>query len=209
MYELVDQDGRLLELDEYIASIDERPRLLLHCCCAPCSSYVTEYLHEYFDITIFFYNPNITEVEEYNKRKEELKRYLREVPFGSSIDWMDADYEPERFLEMAKGMEDEPERGRRCEGCFRLRLGETAKVAKENGFELFCTTLSISPHKDAVFINECGEEVAAAYGVAWLPTDFKKQEGYKRSIQLSAEYGLYRQNFCGCPFSRRDQEECL
>ena len=190
------------ELDEYISKLNERPRLLLHCCCAPCSSYVTEYLHEFFDITVFFYNPNITEGEEYLKRKAELKRYLSEVPFGDEISWIDADYEPERFLEMVKGLENEPERGKRCTECFRLRLGETARMAKENGFELFCTTLSISPHKDANLLMAIGEELARMYGLTYLPSDFKKKNGYKRSIELSGEYDLYRQDYCGCRFSR-------
>ncbi|MEE3467861.1 MAG: epoxyqueuosine reductase QueH [Eubacterium sp.] len=194
-----------IELDGYIKSLSSRPRLLLHCCCAPCSSYVTEYLHPFFDITVFFYNPNITESEEYEKRKSELKRYLGEVSFGESIDWIDADYEPERFLEMAKGLEDEPERGRRCEGCFRLRLGKTAEAAKAGGYDLFCTTLSISPHKDADLLMAIGEELAEEYGVPYLPSDFKKKNGYKRSIELSREYDLYRQDYCGCRFSMRQK----
>ena len=191
------------ELDEYISRLTSRPRLLLHCCCAPCSSYVTEYLHSYFRITVFFYNPNITEIEEYNKRKKELKRYLSEAPYGDEINWIDADYEPERFLEMAKGLEEEPERGKRCEGCFRLRLGKTAQAAKDGGYDLFCTTLSISPHKDAELLMAIGEELANKYGVSYLPSDFKKKNGYKRSIELSGEYNLYRQNYCGCRFSAK------
>ena len=200
------------ELDEYIASIQgdgdagdgkKRPRLLLHCCCAPCSSYVTEYLHPFFRITVFFYNPNITESEEYEKRKAELKRFLSEAPHGGEIDWIDADYEPERFLAMAMGLEEEPERGRRCEKCFRLRLEKTAQAAKDGGFEWFCTTLSISPHKDAELLMAIGEELAKEYGVPYLPSDFKKKNGYKRSIELSNEYHLYRQDYCGCKYSRR------
>ncbi len=193
------------ELDTYISRIDagDKPRLLLHCCCAPCSSYVTEYLHEFFDITVYFYNPNITEIEEYEKRKAELKRYLSEVSFGVGISWIDADYEPEAFFEMAKGLENEPERGRRCEGCFRLRLEKTAGAAVEHGFELFCTTLSISPHKDADLLMAIGEEIADRYGLSYLPSDFKKKGGYQRSIELSREYDLYRQNYCGCIFSKK------
>ena len=195
------------ELDAFINDVSgsdgERPELLLHCCCAPCSSYVTEYLHEFFDITIFFYNPNITEHDEYEKRKAELKRYLQEVPFGNGIKWIDADYEPEVFLEMAKGLETEPERGKRCEGCFKLRLEKTASVAVENGFSLFCTTLSISPHKDADTLMVVGEAMAEKYGITYLPSDFKKKGGYLRSIELSREHDLYRQDYCGCFFSKK------
>ena len=192
------------ELDAYIEGLNNvKPRLLLHCCCAPCSSYVTEYLHTFFRITIFFYNPNITEAEEYEKRKAELKRYLSEVSYGPEIDWIDADYEPERFLDVAKGLEDEPERGRRCEKCFRLRLEKTASEAKRGAYDLWCTTLSISPHKDADLLMKIGEELAKVYQVPYLPSDFKKQNGYKRSIELSGEYDLYRQDYCGCRFSKR------
>ena len=197
------------ELDEYIAKncTDIKPRLFLHCCCAPCSSYVTEYLHNYFDITVFFYNPNITEKEEYEKRKAELKRYLSEADYGDEISVIDADYDPESFFEAAKGLEDEPERGARCEKCFRLRFSKTAEAAKKNGFDLFCTTLSISPHKDADLLMRIGEELASRYGLKYLPSDFKKKNGYKRSIELSAEYDLYRQNYCGCVFSKAKSEE--
>ena len=192
------------ELDEFISMncADEKPRLFLHCCCAPCSSYVTEYLHEFFDITVFFYNANITERDEYEKRKAELKRYLSEASYGDDISFVDADYDPESFFDMAKGLEDEPERGARCVKCFRLRLTKTAEAAKENGFELFCTTLSISPHKDADLLMSIGEELAEKYGLKYLPSDFKKKNGYKRSIELSAEYDLYRQNYCGCVYSK-------
>ena len=193
------------ELDDFIEKncAVTKPRLFLHCCCAPCSSYVTEYLHQYFDITVFFYNPYITEADEYEKRKAELKRYLSEVSYGNEIGFIDADYDPESFFKAAKGLEDEPERGARCEKCFRLRLSKTAEAAKENGFELFCTTLSISPHKDADLLMSIGEELAEKYGLYYLPSDFKKKNGYKRSIELSAEYDLYRQNYCGCVFSAK------
>ena len=192
------------ELDEFIEKncAERKPRLFLHCCCAPCSSYVTEYLHQFFDITVFFYNPNITEKEEYEKRKAELKRYLSEVDYGAGISMFDADYDPDSFFEAAKGLENEPERGARCEKCFRLRLSKTAEVAKQNGFELFCTTLSISPHKDADLLMKIGEEFAREYGLSYLQSDFKKKNGYKRSIELSVEYDLYRQNYCGCIFSK-------
>ena len=192
------------ELDEFIEKncAEEKPRLFLHCCCAPCSSYVTEYLHQYFDMTVFFYNPNITDESEYEKRKAELKRYLSEVSYGNEVSFIDADYDPDSFFEAAKGLEDEPERGVRCSMCFRLRLSRTAETAKKNGYDLFCTTLSISPHKDADLLMKLGEELAEEYGLTYLPSDFKKKNGYKRSIELSAEYDLYRQNYCGCVFSR-------
>lgn len=180
-----------------------KKRLLLHCCCAPCSSYVLEYLHPYFDITIFFYNPNITEEPEYVMRKKELERYLSEVSFGAEIHRIDADYEPDLFFQAAKGYEDCPERGERCGRCFALRLEETAKKAAEGAYDYFCTTLSISPHKDAVLLMETGERYAERYGVPYLPSDFKKKNGYKRSIELSGEYHLYRQDYCGCVFSKR------
>ena len=194
------------ELDEIIGDLTARPRLLLHCCCAPCSSYVTEYLHEFFEITVFFYNPNITEETEYIKRREELKRYLREVHFGREIVFLDADHDPERFFEVSKGLEDEPERGRRCTECYRLRLEKTAAAARDGGYDYFCTTLSISPHKDADRLMMIGEELADAYGVSYLPSDFKKKGGYQRSIELSREYELYRQDYCGCVFSKNNKK---
>ena len=191
-----------VELEQLLMELrGEKKRLFLHCCCAPCSSYVLEYLHSYFDITIFFYNPNITWEEEYKKRKEELKRYLQEVPFGSEILIRDADYEPQRFIEIAKGHEEDPERGERCERCFRLRLEKTARKAKEGAFDYFCTTLSISPHKNAQLLMQVGEELGKQYGVVYLPSDFKKKNGYKRSIELSKQYQLYRQDYCGCVYS--------
>lgn len=193
------------ELTELLETQDKinKKRLLLHCCCAPCSSYVLEYLHPYFDITIFFYNPNITAEKEYIMRKNELKRYLSEVSFGQEISIMDADYEPELFFEAAKGYEHCPERGERCTKCFELRLSETARRASGGAFDYFCTTLSISPHKDAKLLMAIGELCAEEYGVSYLPSDFKKKNGYKRSIELSGEYGLYRQDYCGCVYSRQ------
>lgn len=191
-----------IELEQLIQKLrGEKKRLFLHCCCAPCSSYVLEYLHSYFDITIFFYNPNITEEGEYQKRKKELQRYLQEVSFGHEIHVQDADYEPQRFLEMAQGHEHDPERGERCKRCFRLRLKKTAERAKQGAYDFFCTTLSISPHKNAELLMQLGEELGSQYGVAYLPSDFKKKNGYKRSIELSKEYQLYRQDYCGCVYS--------
>lgn len=198
------------ELTELLKKIEPGKRLLLHCCCAPCSSYVLEYLHSYFDITVFFYNPNITEQAEYEKRKEELKRYLTEVPFGNKISILDADYEPEKFLQVAKGHEMDPERGERCRLCFELRLSKTASLAKQGAFDYFCTTLSISPHKNADLLMEIGERLSDECGVPYLPSDFKKKNGYKRSIELSGEHDLYRQDYCGCVFSkamRRKEQE--
>jgi hypothetical protein len=182
---------------------DRKKRLFLHCCCAPCSSYVLEYLHSYFDITVFFYNPNITEEPEYEMRKHELLRYLSEVSYGREIHCFDADYEPELFLRAVRGYEDCPERGARCTKCFELRLSVTAEKASERNFDYFCTTLSISPHKNADLLMALGEKYANKYGISYLPSDFKKKNGYKRSIELSAEYNLYRQNFCGCIYSKK------
>lgn len=195
------------ELTKLLSQISEKKKLFLHCCCAPCSSYVLEYLHPYFDITVFFYNPNITEESEYQKRKCELKRYLSEVSFGNEISMLDADYEPERFLAMAKGHEKDRERGARCQLCFELRLKKTAEMAVKEGYDYFCTTLSISPHKNADLLMVIGETLAEQYGIAYLPSDFKKQNGYKRSIELSGEYHLYRQDYCGCVYSRQQREK--
>ena len=195
------------ELTELLQRLPDKKTLFLHCCCAPCSSYVLEYRHSYFHITVFFYNPNITEEPEYEKRREELKRYLREAPFGYEIDVVDADYEPEKFLQMAEGHEKDPERGERCRRCFALRLKKTAEYAVAKGYDYFCTTLSISPHKDAHLLMEIGERLAGQYQVAYLPSDFKKCDGYKRSIALSEIYHLYRQDYCGCIYSKRAREQ--
>ncbi|MCH5252529.1 MAG: epoxyqueuosine reductase QueH [Lachnospiraceae bacterium] len=195
------------ELEHLLEKQTEKKKLLLHCCCAPCSSYVLEYLHPYFDITVFFYNPNITVDKEYGKRKQELKRYIREVSFGSEISVREADYEPEQFLSAVRGYEKEPERGKRCQRCFLLRLEKTAIEAAKGGFDYFCTTLSISPHKDARLLMETGETLAKEYGISYLPSDFKKRNGYKRSIELSGQYNLYRQDYCGCIFSKNQRDK--
>lgn len=241
------------------------PTLFLHSCCAPCSSYVLEYLRQYFRITVFYFNPNITEDAEYRKRVAEQKRLIaaynegltkkvsinpdsaaeqdaiakqyagavedaaavqeavavqyagsaqdtgtvhgvdRQQADGAAyrIDVIEGDYEPQRFFEMAKGLEQCPEGGERCFACYEMRLRETAKLAREGGYDYFTTTLSISPLKNAAKLNEIGEKLAQEYGAVWLPSDFKKREGYKRSIELSKEYGLYRQDYCGCVYSRR------
>ncbi len=191
--------------------------LLLHSCCAPCSSYVLEYLSRYFAITVFYYNPNISPAEEYETRKAEQKRliaaYNQEINEGKKtgypISVLEAKYDPETFYEMAKGYEQVPEGGERCFRCYRLRLSETVKKAKEGGFSYASTTLTISPLKNAQKLNEIGEELCEGLDVSWLPGDFKKKEGYKRSIELSHEYGLYRQNYCGCIFSRGKNDEAL
>ena len=196
-----------LETDKIIKSLDCTPRLLLHACCAPCSSYVLEYLTEYFDITVFFYNPNITEYDEYLKRKAELKRFISQKSFAHKVKQIDGDYEPDLFFEIAKGRENIPEGGARCFDCYKLRLQKTAELAKSGGYDYFCTTLSISPHKNAAKLNEIGGELSELYGVKYLYSDFKKRGGYKRSIELSAEYNLYRQSFCGCIFSKKLAEK--
>ena len=187
-----------------LAKEGKTPRLLLHSCCAPCSSYVLEYLSEYFSITVFYYNPNIFPQEEYEKRVAEQEAFVERLPVKNRISFLEGPYEPERFFEAAKGMEEVPEGGGRCFRCYRLRLEETAQMARACGFDYFTTTLSISPLKNADKLNEIGDQLAKDYGVPYLNSDFKKKNGYKRSIELSAEYGLYRQNYCGCVYSRKE-----
>lgn len=193
------------ELDHVIeeAVREERaPSLLLHACCAPCSSYCLEYLSRYFEITVFYYNPNIAPLEEYQKRAEELEGLIRKMETVHPVKLLTGAYEPERFLAAARGLEQEPEGGRRCTGCFGLRLGEAVKAAEERQMDYVTTTLTISPLKDPVRLNEIGETLCRNASVRWLPSDFKKKNGYKRSVELSEQYGLYRQNYCGCVFSR-------
>ncbi len=193
------------ELDKTIENIKAEgrvPRLLLHSCCAPCSSYVLEYLSKYFEITVFFYNPNIFPPEEYEKRVEEERRLIRQMPFSHEVKMIAGEYEPGEFYHIAKGYEDVPEGGERCFRCYELRLKNAAQMAFEGGFDYFTTTLSISPLKSAGKLNEIGEKVGKDWGVAYLNSDFKKRDGYKRSIELSKEYGLYRQDYCGCTYSR-------
>ena len=182
------------------------PKLLLHSCCAPCSSYVLEYLSPFFAITDFFYNPNISPKEEYQKREEELKRLIDEMPMKNKPVFLAGEYHPEEFYQMAKGLEDVPEGGERCFLWYRMRLEEAAKMAVEKYCDYFATTLTISPLKNAQKLNEIGEELEKKYGVRHLPSDFKKKNGYKRSIELSKEYDLYRQDFCGCVFSKRERD---
>lgn len=198
------------ELENFIkknCSESRVPRLLLHSCCAPCSSYVLEYLSRYFEITVFYYNPNISPAEEYEKRAEEQRRLIEALPAKYPIHLEVGAYEPERFYTMAKGLEKVPEGGERCFGCYRLRLEEAAKKAVQGGYDCFTTTLTISPLKNAQKLNEIGEELGTLYQVEHLPSDFKKKNGYKRSVELSAQYGLYRQNYCGCVYSRLEQQE--
>ncbi len=186
---------------------DQPPkRLLLHSCCAPCSSYVIEYLSSYFSITVFYYNPNIYPAQEYGKRAEEQREFIRRFPAKYPAQFLYGEFEPERFYEAVKGLEREKEGGERCFCCYRLRLEETAKMAKRLGMDYFTTTLSISPLKQAVKLNEIGEALSEEYGIPYLVSDFKKKNGYKRSVELSKEYGLYRQDYCGCIFSKMERE---
>ncbi len=189
-------------MDALIQSLGERrPRLLLHSCCGPCSSYVLEYLSDYFDITLFFYNPNIQPAEEYEKRLSAQKQLLERAKYKNPVAFLAGEYEPQRFFEAVKGLENCREGGARCEKCFELRLSKAAEIAKKGGFDYFATTLTVSPHKNAVLINEIGGRYQN-----YLPSDFKKREGYKRSIILSKEYELYRQGYCGCIFSKGEKD---
>lgn len=198
------------ELEHLIERLqrEERvPKLLLHSCCAPCSSYVLEYLSNYFDITVFYYNPNIFPENEYTKRILEQQMLIDHMNVKYPVSFLAGAYDRERFFEMAAGMEHLKEGGERCFKCYELRLEEAAKVAKEGGFEYFTTTLSISPLKNADKLNEIGIKVGSRYGIEYLQSDFKKKNGYKRSIELSSEYGLYRQDYCGCEYSYRDRQK--
>ncbi len=183
------------------------PSLLMHSCCAPCSSYCLSYLAEYFSITIFYYNPNITSKEEYEKRVEEQRRLIRELPAKYPISFAEGRYQPEKFYEIARGKEGLPEGGERCFACYELRQREAVNYAKEHGYDYVTTTLSVSPHKNADKLNEIGLRLGEEYGIPYLPSDFKKRGGYGKSIELSKKYGLYRQNYCGCEYSKRQREE--
>ena len=198
------------ELEQVLDGLKKEGRtaeLLLHACCGPCSSYVLEYLKKDLKISLFYYDPNIEPKDEYDKRLAEVRRLVsrmnRDLP-GEDIELVEGAYEPERFHEAVKGLEHEPEGGKRCEACFRLRLGEAVKTAERLGLDLVTTTLSISPLKNAELLNRIGEEAASDSSCEWLPSDFKKRGGYQRSIELAAQYGLYRQNYCGCLYSKRD-----
>ncbi|MCD7742602.1 MAG: epoxyqueuosine reductase QueH [Ruminococcus sp.] len=197
-----------LKLDKLIESIPKEtvPTLLLHSCCAPCSSYTLEYLSQYFKITVFYYNPNISPALEYKKRVDEQKRLINELPTKNPVEFIEGEYKPEDFLEIAKGYEDMHEGGERCFRCYRLRLEQSARLAKRMNFDYFATTLSISPYKNAQKLNEISEDLSEIYGVKALPCDLKKRGGYKRSIELSNKYSLYRQDYCGCVFSKRERD---
>jgi len=182
------------------------PKLLLHSCCAPCSSYVLEYLSQYFSITVFFYNPNIHPEQEYKKRVNEQKRFIEQFPVKNKVNFIEGKYEPNLFFQEVKGLEQEKEGGSRCLKCFYLRLEKTAQKTQELKIPYFTTTLTISPHKNAKVINQIGSEMAKKYQLSYLLSDFKKRDGFKRSIILSNEYHLYRQNYCGCIFSRNNRE---
>lgn len=197
-------------LDKILKDIEASqtcPKLLLHACCAPCSSYVLEYLNKFFEITVFFYNPNITEVQEHKKREDELVRLINTMPKTNKIDFISTRWEPQDFTAIAKGKELEPEGGTRCFECYRLRLKKTAQLAKEMSFDYFTTTLSISPHKNAQILNAIGAELQDEFCVNYLFSDFKKRNGYKRSCELSEIYGLYRQDYCGCVYSKQQRRQ--
>ena len=202
------------ELERLIQKLQQEgkvPRLLLHACCAPCSSAVLEYLSQYFAITLLYYNPNIAPLEEYKKREAELRRLVSQMKFTHPVELLPCQYDGQAFVQAARDLEGEPEGGKRCEACFRLRLRYAAQEAARLRFDYYTTTLSISPMKNAPLLNQLGEEIGREFGVAHLPSDFKKKDGYKRSVQLSKEYDLYRQDYCGCAFSKaqrqREKEE--
>lgn len=201
---------KIVILDDIKDRIKEKPKLLLHSCCGPCSTAVVERLTGDYDITVFFYNPNITDKEEYEKRKsvqlEFIEAYNQNVMENEKIAFIEGEFYPEEFFRMVKGLEQEPEGGKRCTECFKLRLERTAAEAKLNCFEVFGTTLTVSPHKNYLLISKIGRDLALNYGLSFLDMDFKKKAGYQRSVELSKEYGLYRQNYCGCSFSKWDED---
>lgn len=199
---------KLCEEEISKASAGERvPSVLLHSCCAPCSSYCIEYLSQYFHVTVFYYNPNIYPDSEYYHRVKEQQEFINRFPAKYPVGFIEGDFDTQEFYKAAKGLEQEPERGARCTECFRLRLGRTAEVAVEKGFDYFTSTLTISPMKDAALLNQIGSEMGEAHGVKWLPSDFKKKNGYLRSCELSREYGIYRQDYCGCVFSYNERQK--
>ena len=193
------------EMYKQMDEIEEGTKLLLHACCAPCSSAVLERLGNHFAITIYFYNPNIDSEEEYNKRIKELRRFIKEFNTKYELSIIEGKYEPEKFKEMVKGMEELPEKSKRCYYCYEMRLKDTAKIANKYNFPYFTTTLSLSPHKNAKWINEIGKKLEKDINSTFLYSDFKKEEGYKRSIELSKEFELYRQDYCGCIYSKKNK----
>ena len=188
--------------ESILNNLNGKKRLLLHSCCGPCSSYVISYLTKYFDITILYYNPNIFPYDEYLKRKEEQIKLINEIDKVNCVDIIDCDYDNDYYNECIRGLEKEPERGNRCKVCYYLRMKKTVILAKEKDYDFFCTTLSVSPYKNAEWINNFGQELESKYNVKWLYSDFKKKDGYKSSILLSNKYNLYRQNYCGCIYSK-------
>lgn len=192
------------KLEEIINEINGIPNLLLHSCCAPCSSYVIEYLSEYFNITIYYYNPNIYPVNEYEKRKQEQINFIKKFNSKNKLNFIESDYENNLFDEISSGLEKEPEGGNRCHNCYYLRLEKTALKAKELNYDYFGTTLTVSPYKNSKVLNEFGKKLEEKYKIKYLFSDFKKKEGYKRSIELSKQYNLYRQNYCGCIYSKKE-----
>lgn len=190
---------------EELAKITTPKKILLHSCCAPCSSHVITYLAPYFNITVLYYNPNIYPKEEYEKRKQEQIKLINELNTPNKLDYLDCDYDNDVYEELIKGYENCPERGARCPICFKLRLEKTAKLAKEHNYDYFCTTLTVSPYKNATQINEIGASLSDKYQIKWLYSDFKKEDGYKKSIELSKKYNLYRQKYCGCIYSQRNK----
>ncbi len=195
------------KLEELVESLDYTPKLLLHSCCAPCSSRCIEYLSNYFDITVIYYNPNISPIEEYEKRKEEQKKFISEFKSKNKLDFIDVGYDYNDFLKISKGLEHIPEGGERCFKCYRMRLDKTAQVARDNNYDYFGTTLTVSPYKNSQVLNKIGEELSNQYNIKYLYSDFKKNNGYKRSIELSREYNLYRQDYCGCIYSKMERDE--
>ena len=203
------------ELEEILKNIEvcpdggecSPPVLLLHSCCAPCSSYVISYLSDFFKITVFYFNPNITDRSEYLRRMREQKRFIEGFKTKYPIDFIEGDYMPDLFMQMTKGLENVPEGSIRCAKCYRMRIEESAKKAKEIGADYFTTTLTISPQKYSPLLNSIGDTIGKAYGVKYLLSDFKKKDGYKKSVELSEQYGLYRQDYCGCIYSQRDSEK--
>ena len=196
------------EMENIINCLDPKKKykLLLHSCCGPCSSYVIEYLSKYFDITVLYYNPNISPIEEYEYRKKEQIRLINEMKTIHLVNFLDCDYDGEKFEYTIKGLENEPERGKRCSRCYYLRLEKTAIIAKKNNYDFFTTTLTVSQYKDSNRINNMGRLLSKRYNIDFLYSDFKKKNGYKRSIELAKEYNLYRQNYCGCIYSKREEK---
>lgn len=192
---------------DIIKNIKGTPMVLLHSCCAPCSSQVLARLSDYFLVTVLYYNPNIEPFSEYEKRKDEQKRFIKSFPSKNQISFLDCDYENEKFKIMAKGLENIPEGGERCHKCYTLRIEKTAILAKENNFDYFCTTLSVSPFKNSRVLNEIGNMLEKKYDIKYLYSDFKKEDGYKKSIEYSKKYNLYRQNYCGCIYSKENKKE--